>query len=80
LLDFPFIQYRSYYVPVEFGAAQKFSRPARFGWNDLSDGFTAFGYYKRLARTGNFVDKRQAVGLELTGRYGFGLTAHGQIV
>jgi len=80
LLDFPLIQYRSYYVPVESDATQKFSRPVRFCWNDLSDRFTAFGYDKRLARTGNFVDKRQAVGFELTGGYGFGLTAHGQII
>ena len=58
-----------YYVAVEFDATQKFSRPVRFCWNDLSDRFTAFGYDRRLASTGNFIDKRKAVGLKLAGGY-----------
>jgi hypothetical protein len=33
-----------------------------------------------LPSTGNFVEKCEAVSLELAGRYGFGLHAHGQII
>src|SRR5262249_9549825 len=80
LLDFPFIEYGIDYVAVKFYAAQEFSRCVRIRWNDLSDRFTAFRYDKRLASPGDVVDKGEAVSLELTRGYCFGLTAHGQII
>ncbi len=45
----------------------------------LATGLPRFSDDKRLARTGHFVEERQAVRLELAGRYSFRVHTHGQI-
>jgi hypothetical protein len=68
------------YIAMKSYAPQKFSRCVCFCWNDLNNRFIPLGHDKRLSSTGNFAEEGKAVGLKLTGGYGFGLTTQGQII
>jgi hypothetical protein len=79
-LNFPLVQYRSDNVAVKFHAAQQTFWRRQFCRHNLSDGFAPLGYDKRLAGTRHFVQKRETMGFKMSGRHGFGLLFHGQIL
>ena len=68
------------YVAVKLHTAQEISWRRQFCRHNFSDRFAPLGYDKRLASTGDFVQERETVGFEMSGRHGFGLLFHGHML
>jgi hypothetical protein len=64
LLDFPIVQYWINDVGVKLYAAEKFLWCIHFGWHYFGDRLTTLSDDQRLASTDNFIEQREAVGVE----------------